>query len=45
MADNLKYNVYTQNYPFFRLKVEMFGHSTLWTNQWNKSPQSCQANE
>ena len=33
----------TQNYPFFRLRlvVEMFGQSTLWTDQskFNKSPQ------
>ena len=35
----------TQNYPFCRIQfvVEMFEHSTQWTNQskFNNSPQSC----
>ena len=39
----------TQNYPFCRLQlvIETFGHSTELTNysKFNKSPQSCSANE
>ena len=32
----------TQNNPFCRLQlvIEMFGHSTLWTNQFDESPKN-----
>ena len=51
MADKMMYtpNDETQNYPVctLALVVEMFGQSKKLNNQskFNKSPQSCQANE